>query len=130
MIVVDASVLATALCDDNDDGRRARSRLRGERLSAPELIDLEVASVFRRLSAGGKLVPARADQALADLEALRLERVPHRQLLRRCWELRKNVTVYDAAYIALAEILDVPFVTADRRLASAPGTSCVFEVLH
>ena len=129
MIVVDASVLATALGDDNDDGRRARARLSGERLSAPELIDLEVVSVFRRLCAAGQLDQARADQALADLDALRLDRVLHRPLLRRCWELRHNVTVYDAAYIALAEIVDAPLVTADRRLASAPGATCVFEVL-
>lgn len=129
MIVVDASVLATALGDDHDDGRRARARLRGERLSAPELIDLEVVSVFRRLCAADQLDPARADQALADLDALRLDRVPHRPLLRRCWELRHNVTVYDAAYIALAEILDATLVTADRRLASAPGATCVFDVL-
>ena len=108
MIVVDASVLATALGDDNDDGRRARARLSGERLSAPELIDLEVVSVFRRLCAADQLDQARADQALADLDALRLDRVPHRPLLRRCWELRHNVTVYDAAYIALAEIVDAP----------------------
>ena len=129
MIVVDASVLATALGDDNDDGRRARARLSGERLSAPELIDLEVVSVFRRLCAADQLDQARADQALADLDALRLDRVLHRPLLRRCWELRHNVTVYDAAYIALAEIVDAPLVTADRRLASAPGATCVFEVL-
>ncbi len=130
MIVVDASVLATALIDDGDDGRRARARLGGERLSAPELIDLEVTSVLRRLYAAAQLDPARADQALTDLDTLRLERVPHRPLLRRCWELRHNVTVYDAVYIALAEILDVTLVTADQRMANAPGTRSAFELLQ
>ena len=130
MIVIDASVLATALGDDGDDGRRARDRLNGERLSAPELIDLEVASVFRRLCAADQLDPARAGHALTDLETLRLQRVPHRPLLRRCWELRHNVTPYDAAYIALAEILGATLVTADHRLANAPGTTCAFEVLR
>jgi predicted nucleic acid-binding protein len=130
MIVVDASVLATALGDDGDDGRRARDRLTGERLSAPELIDLEVASVFRRLCAAMQLDPARAAQALTDLEALRLHRVPHRPLIRRCWELRHNVTVYDAAYIALAEILDATLVTADQHLTNAPGATCAFELLQ
>lgn len=130
MIVVDASVLATALCDDGDDGRRARDRLAGERLTAPELVDLEVASVFRRLCAATQLDTLRANQALTDLDALRLNRVAHRPLLRRCWELRHNVTVYDAAYIALAEILDVTLVTADQRLANAPGTTCRFELLQ
>jgi predicted nucleic acid-binding protein len=130
VIVIDASVLATALIDDGDDGRQARARLGGERLSAPELIDLEVTSVLRRLCAATQLDPARADQALTDLDALRLERIPHRPLLRRCWELRHNVTVYDAVYIALAEILDVTLVTADQRLANAPGTTCVIDLLQ
>jgi predicted nucleic acid-binding protein len=130
MIVVDASVLATALGDDGADGRRARDRLSGERLSAPELIDLEVTSVFRRLCAAQQLDPARANQALEDLDALRLDRVPHRPLLRRCWELRHNVTVYDAAYIALAEILDATLITADQRLANASGSTCAIEVLR
>jgi predicted nucleic acid-binding protein len=130
MIVVDASVLATALGDDGDDGRRARERLIGERLSAPELIDLEVTSVFRRLCAGTQFDPQRAAQALTDLDALRLDRVPHRPLVRRCWELRHNVTVYDAAYIALAELLKAPLVTADQRLTNAPGATCAFELLR
>jgi len=130
MIVVDASVLATALGDDGDDGRRARERLIGERLSAPELIDLEVASVFRRLCAGAQLDPQRAAQALTDLDVLRLDRVPHRPLVQRCWELHHNVTVYDAAYIALAELLNAPLVTADQRLIKAPGATCRFELLQ
>lgn len=129
MIVVDASVVATALGDDGDDGRRARERIAAERLSAPEVIDLEVLSAFRRLCAAGKLSVERADAAVADLQDLRIERVPHRPLVARCWELRDNVTVYDAAYIALAESLDVPLLTADRRLAAAPGARCTFEVV-
>ena len=130
MIVVDASVLATALGDDGDDGRRARDRLIGERLSAPELVDLEVASVFRRLCRAAQLDPQRAAQALTDLDVLRLDRVPHRPLVRRCWELRHNVSVYDAAYIALAELMNVPLVTADQRLIDAPGSTCAFELLR
>jgi predicted nucleic acid-binding protein len=130
VIVVDASVLVTALVDDGDHGRRARDRLIGDHLSAPELIDLEVVSVIRRLCAATELDPERADQALDDLEALRLDRVPHRPLLRRCWELRHNVTVYDAVYIALAEILGATLITADQRLTNAPGTTCVFELLQ
>jgi predicted nucleic acid-binding protein len=130
LIVVDASVVATALGDDGPDGRRARSRLSGERLAAPEVIDLEVASAWRRLCASGQLHPDRAGQAIADLEALPLERVPHRPLLRRCWELRENATVYDAAYVALAERLQATLVTADRRLVSAPGARCGFELIR
>ena len=124
MIVVDASVLATALGDDAADGDAARARLRGETLAAPELIDLETLSVLRRQTATGDLDTRRAELALSDLMDLPLQRVAHRSLLRRCWELRANLTVYDAAYVALAEVLGVPFLTADRRLAHAPGLRC------
>lgn len=129
MIVVDASVLVTALVDDGEDGRRTRYRLLGEGLCAPELIDLEVVSVLRKFCAAGQLHVARAEQALADLRVLRLERARHRLLVERCWELRHNVSMYDAAYIALAELLDATLVTADVRLAGAPGTRCIFDLL-
>ena len=129
MIVVDASVVVTGLADDGPDGRRVRSRLRGERLAAPHIIDLEVTSVWRRLVAAGELDEARASVALDDLRLLRLVRVPHVPLLTRTWELRHNLTTYDAAYVALAELLDATLITGDRRLAAAPGTRCTVEVL-
>ena len=130
MIVADASVLATALGDDGADGDRARSRLRGERLSAPELVDLEVASVLRRQVRGGLVDDRRALLALADLFALPLRRAPHRPLLARCWELRDNLSIYDAVYVALAEELEVILLTADQRLARATGPRCRIEVLR
>jgi predicted nucleic acid-binding protein len=130
VIVVDASVLATALGDDGPDGDRARARLRGERLSAPELVDLEVASVLRRQVQGGEVDIRRAALALADLAALPLRRAPHRPLLARCWELRDNLTVYDASYVALAEALEVTLLTGDGRLARAPGPRCRVEILR
>jgi predicted nucleic acid-binding protein len=129
VIVVDASVLATALGDDGVDGERVRSRLFGERASAPELVDLEVASVWRRAVRRGDVSDGRARQALADLAALPLVRAPHGPLMPRIWELRDNVTVYDAAYVALAEALDAPLLTADRKLARATGTLCEFELM-
>jgi predicted nucleic acid-binding protein len=129
VIVVDASIVVTALSDDGPDGDRARARLRGERLSAPELADLEVVSVLRRQVQGGELDVRRADLALADLAALPLRRAPHRPLLARCWELRDNLTVYDASYVALAETLDVTLLTGDERLARSPGPRCRIEVL-
>lgn len=129
MLVVDASVLAPALVDDGHDGDRARERLRGEALSAPELIDLEVTSVLRGLFRARQVDERRADLALSDLVEMPLRRVPHRHLIGRCWALRANLTVYDAAYIALAELLECALVTADRKLARAPGIRCTVEVL-
>jgi predicted nucleic acid-binding protein len=130
VLVVDASVLAVALADDGADGDHARSRLRGEVLAAPELVDLEVASVLRRQNLAGAIDVRRAGLALADLAALPLQRAPHLPLLPRCWELRENLTVYDAAYIALAEALDATLVTGDRRLARANGPRCDIDVLR
>ena len=130
MIVVDASVLAPALADDGPDGDLTRARLRGETLAAPDLIDLETTSVIRRLARIGQLDERRADLALRDLVELPLRRAPHRPLLRRCWELRHNLTVYDAAYVVVAEALEVRVLTADARLANAPGPRCEIELLQ
>lgn len=129
MIVVDASVLAPALADDGPDGDRARERLADEAVVAPSLIDLEVASVLRRASLAGRLDRRRSSHALADLAALPLRRAPHLTLLPRIWELRENLTVYDAAYVALAELLETPLVTADARVHRAPGSRCEIELL-
>ena len=129
MIVVDASVLAPALADDNSDGDSARASLRCHALAAPELIDLEVTSVWRRQVMAGQLEARRADLAVADLLALPLQRIPHRQLLTHCWELRQNLTPYDAAYVALAELMDAVLVTGDKRLARSPGLRCRVQVI-
>jgi len=130
VIAVDASVLAVALADDGHDGDQARARLRGERLTAPELVDLQVTSVWRRQVRHGAMDARRAALALADLTALPLRRAAHRALLARCWELRGNLTIYDASYVALAEALEVTLLTGDRRLARATGPLCHIEVLH
>jgi len=129
VIVVDASVIVTALFDDGPDGDMTRARLIDERLAAPHLIDIEVVSAWRRLASAGSLDERRSAMALTDLRQLRIERVPHGQLIERCWELRNNLTIYDAAYVALAELLDIGLLTADTRLARAPGTRCPIEVL-
>jgi predicted nucleic acid-binding protein len=129
VIVVDASIVASALGDDGSDGERARQRLAGERLFAPELLDLEVASVWRRAARAGRLGERRASQALEDLAALPLGRAPHQPFMSRIWELRDNLTPYDAAYVALAEELEAPLLTADRRLAKALGARCEIELL-
>ncbi|HVV77203.1 MAG TPA: type II toxin-antitoxin system VapC family toxin [Mycobacteriales bacterium] len=130
MIVVDASVLVTALGDDGPDGDRARTRLRGELLAAPYLIDLEVGSVWRRLVAAGTMDLRRAGLALVDLHELPLRRARHIDLLPRCWELRSDLSIYDAAYVVLAEVLETTLVTADARIKKAPGPRCNIEVLR
>lgn len=129
MLVVDASVVVVALADDGPDGDRARARLRGERLAAPELVDLEVTSVLRGQTAAGTITIRRADLARQDLAALPLLRAPHRGLLARCWELRATLTVYDAAYVALAEAFQADLLTLDLRLAKASGPKCRIETL-
>jgi predicted nucleic acid-binding protein len=129
VIVVDASIVVTALADDGPDGDRVRARLRGERLAAPHLVDVEVLSAWRRLAAVDDLDQRRVALAMEDLRWLRLDRVPHGPLLDRCWELRENLTIYDAAYVALAEAMDVALLTADAKLASAPGLRCAVELI-
>lgn len=129
MIVVDASVLVAALADDGSDGRLARSSLKGGDLVAPEIIDLETLAAIRGQERTGHVESGRAQQALLALRRLPLRRAAHRPLLRRCWELRESVTLYDAAYVALAEALGVALLTADARLANATGPRCEFVVL-
>ena len=130
MVVVDASVIAPALSvDEHVLGEHLRERLERERLVAPALIDLEVASAWRGQARGGQLHDRRAEAALADLAALPLERVPHGPLMRRIWDLRDNLSAYDASYVALAESLDTILLTGDERLARAPGIRCEVELL-
>jgi len=129
MIVVDASVVVTALADAGHDGETARRRLVDEQLLAPHLIDLEVVSALRRLVAAGSLDETRAQQAVNDLKLMRIRRVPHGPLLDLCWASRANLSTYDAAYVALAEQSGVTLLTADARLVEAPGISCDVEVI-
>lgn len=130
VLVVDASVLVALLADDGADGDQARARLRGERVVLPELADVEVASVLRRQIRVGAIDDRRARLALDDLAAMPARRAPHRPLLGRCWELRDNLTIYDAAYVALAEATRATLLTGDGRLADAPGPRCTIEVLQ
>lgn len=125
MIVVDASVLANAVGDDEESGRHARELLREHReLAAPDLVDVETTAVLRRRWLAGTITDERFEQAVADLADLPLARFPTLALMRRAFELRANVTAYDACYVALAEALDWPLCTVDRRLAHACGPRC------
>lgn len=126
MVVIDASVMACALLFAGP----ARARLSADNLRAPELIDAELLSVLRRLVLADKLQEGHALQALATATRLGLRRHPSRSLWPRAWELRPNLSAYDALYVALAEQLDAPLLTADARLARAPGLRCLVEVLE
>ena len=114
---------------EDSPGDRLRARLAGERLAAPAVMDIELVSTWRGFSLVGRLPARRAEVALADLAGMPLERVPLGPLMPRIWELRDNLSPYDAAYVALAETLDTILLTGDARLARAPGINCEVELL-
>jgi predicted nucleic acid-binding protein len=125
--VVDASTVVAALIDDGPDGRWAERILGSRVLAAPHLMPAEVANILRRAQFDGQLSPDSASLAYADLLSLRIELFPYEPFAARVWALRDNVTAYDAWYVALAEAVDAPLVTLDRRLARAAGPCCAFE---
>ena len=127
MLVVDASVLANVLADDGPDGSTARDAIRDGELHAPDLIDVEAMAVLRKRWLVHDLSEDRFRDAIADLADLPITRYPALPLLQRAFQLRHNVTAYDAMYVALAEGLACALLTADRRLAAAAGIAC--EVL-
>ena len=129
MLVVDASVLAPAIADQGADGDRCRDAIRGQVLAAPDLLRVEVLSVLRRHAARGSITALQARNAVADLLALPLSVYPTAALLSRCWQLRGNVTAYDATYIALAEALGCVVITCDAKLANAPGPRCQIDLV-
>jgi predicted nucleic acid-binding protein len=130
VIVVDASALAEVLLR-RPAAAAVERRLfdTAETLHAPHLIDIELAHVVRRFNALGALDGERGSQVLKDLTDLSLMRYPHSFLLPRIWELCANLTAYDAAYVALAEILDATLLTCDRRLAAAAGQNVRVELV-
>jgi predicted nucleic acid-binding protein len=129
LIVVDASALLEVLLRTAAAAEVETRLFGGDTLHAPHLLDLEVAQVLRRYERAGELTARRAGEALADLAAFRIERYPHHLFLPRVWALRQNATAYDACYLALAEALDAPLVTRDRRLAKVPGHGARVEVV-
>lgn len=130
MIVLDASVLANAVGDDEADGLIARATLASDPdVYVPDLADVETTGVLRRWWLAGSVDDQRFSDALQDLEALPLRRFATSPLMRRAFELRANVTPYDAAYVALAEELGCTLVTMDGRLSRAPGLRCPVQVL-
>jgi predicted nucleic acid-binding protein len=130
--VIDASVVVTVLADaEHASWAEAQLSTGGadRSLWVPHLIDAEVGQALRRAVAVGRLGEGRAEAALLDLIRMPLRRIDHVGLVRRAWELRHNFSFYDGLYVALAEGLDVPLVTLDRRLAKAAGDATKVAVL-
>ncbi len=129
-MVPDASAVVEALLQ-TERGRRLEERLfaSGETLHVPHLIDVEVAHAVRRTWFQGFINDERAAEVLDDLAAWPLIRYPHDLFLPRIWTLRHTVTAYDAAYVALAEMLGVTLLTCDARLAASHGHDAVIEIV-
>lgn len=126
MIVVDASAAVLGLLNDGD----ARTSLAQEAVVCPHLADSEVAHALRSQLLRGSVEPSAAERALDVWARLGLQRVGVSGLLGRIWQLRDNLSAYDATYVAVAEAFEVPLVTADARLARAPGPRCAITVVR
>lgn len=126
MPVVDASVLVAATADDGPEGAWAERVLAGGNLIAPHLVLAEAANVLRRLERAKLLSRLEATAAHTDLVRLDLQLVPYEPFAERVWELRANLSSYDAWYVAVAELADMPLATLDRRLTRATGPDCEF----
>lgn len=131
MIVVDASAMLEFLLQ-TPLGSRVEARLfrGGEEFHSPHLLDVEVTQGLRRLVRSGEVSATRAAEAIEDLSDLDLHRHAHLTLLTRAWQLREDVTAYDAMYVALAEALDAAMITCDSPLAKAPGHRARIEAIE
>jgi predicted nucleic acid-binding protein len=130
LIVVDASlVLELALVTDRARTVRERLRAANDQLVAPHVLDLEVLQALRRLERLRHIGQDRAATAVAFLASFPISRIPHEPYVQRIWALRKNMTAYDAAYLALAESQSAPLWTFDRKYSGTPGHSARIEVL-
>ncbi len=129
MIVLDASAVVDWLLQ-TPAGQRIEQRIyaRNDTLHTVHLLDVEFAQVLRRLVREGTLARKRAEEAMEDLIAVRVTRYASVVLLHRIWQLRQNLSAYDAAYVALAEELKAPLITRDQKIAAAPGHSATIEV--
>lgn len=126
MIAVDANAVVALLVDDAGLGSTSRGLYAQHDLAAPDLLGYEVTSVLRKLCHLRAVTERVAEQALRDLSLIRLSAVPYGDIAQRMWELRDNLSAYDAAYVAVAELFGVPLLTFDNRIRRAPGPSCEF----
>ena len=127
-LVVDASVVVAALVDGGERGAWAGEVLLSDHLAAPHLMPLEAANILRRAALAGNISADVASLAHGDLLDLPVRLFPYEPVAGRAWALRENLTVYDACYVALAELLDADLATLDERLARASGPACPFRL--
>ncbi|MDA8371854.1 MAG: type II toxin-antitoxin system VapC family toxin [Nocardiopsaceae bacterium] len=128
MTVVDASAIMELLVD-RGKGKAVESRIRGHRIYAPHLLNIEVLSVLRGLLQKKEITLAEAETARNDFSSLLIELRAHTPLLKRTWELRHNYSAYDAAYIATAEVLETRVLTTDARMSRGTGARCPIELV-
>ena len=126
MIAIDANAAIALLVDDAELGSASRSLYAEHDLVAPDLLPYEVSSVLRELVHVGAVAERTARAALRDLGLVRLEAVPHGDIAQRMWSLRNSLSAYDAAYVAVAELFDVPLLTFDGRIRRSAGPTCQF----
>lgn len=124
MIVLDTSALVEFLVGTDSAAELVRAEAANTSLAEPHAVDLECASALRGLVQGGKLPADEAQRALGLLASMSVRRFDHVALLPRIWELRHNMWPYDAAYVALAEALNVDLVTLDRKMTGVPTARC------
>ena len=126
MIVVDASAVVALLIDGGEVGRFIGTTIAASEIAYPSLMPYEVANALRRLSIDGTVHESVARQAVSDANTLRGLVLEFEELADRAWQLRRNLSIYDAAYVAVAESIDAPLLTLDTRIVAAPGTQCRF----
>lgn len=126
--VVDASVLVAALVDSGKEGVWSEQVIAGGFLVAPHLAIVECLNILRRLELAGQVGQLEAAAAQRNLHEFEIELMPIRPFENRIWQLRQNLTSYDAWYVAVAEAMDLPLATLDRRLAGATGPQCEFSL--
>jgi len=124
--VVDASTVVSALVDAGSEGRWAEQVLQCNEVVAPALLQVECTNVLRRLTTSGNIIDLDASMAQRDLMLLPISLFPFEPFAERVWDLRNNLSSYDAWYVAIAEALNVPLATLDAKLINAPGPTCEF----
>ncbi len=127
-VVIDASTLVAALIDNRDDGQWALEQLAWEPMAAPQLLSAETSNILRRMELSGQVSRLEATASQRELSRFDFELYPFEPFADRVWELRFNLTAYDAWYVALAESLSWPLVTLDRKMAGASSTRCEFRL--